>query len=73
MGIMGIVIFVATLILVFFLEMGEPERNWKCSKDMVPFTSDITKIAAVIPNMFVALAFQAVLFPIFKGIQNNNL
>lgn len=71
LGVTGITVFVIALIINFFLEMSEPSRGWVCHVDMVPFADDILAIAAVIPNLMLALAYQMNFFPIFKGMKDS--
>ena len=71
LGVAGITVFVIALIINFFLEMGEPARDWVCHADMVPFADDILGMAAVIPNLMLALAYQMNFFPIFKGMKDS--
>lgn len=67
-GVTGITVFVIALIITFFIELAEPERDWACHVDMVPVGNNPLNMAIVIPNMMLALAYQMNFFPIFKGI-----
>lgn len=66
LGVSGIVLFMACLVITFFDEMGE--RDWKLDHEMQPFPDDWLKVASTIPNIMLALAFQMNFFPIYKGI-----
>jgi amino acid permease len=54
----------------FFVEMIE--RGWQVSPTMYPFPQDWLKFSAVIPNVLLALTFQANFFPIYKGMKDSN-
>lgn len=47
--------------------MSEPQRDWSCHPDLVPFGNDALKMMVVIPNLILALAYQMNFYPIFKG------
>ena len=67
LGVSGIVVFIICLLITFFDEMFEKE--WNLDYEMKPFPTDWLKVATVIPNIMLALAFQMNFFPIYKGIQ----
>lgn len=69
-GIAGIVFFLICLMIHFFVEMIE--RGWQVSPTMYPFPQDWLKFSAVIPNVLLALTFQANFFPIYKGMKDSN-
>jgi amino acid permease len=68
-GVAGIVIFIICLVANFFYQMIE--LNW--TVHMEPFPRDWWKVAAVIPNIMLALAYHMNFFPIYKGILIDNL
>lgn len=68
LGVAGITVFVITLIVTFFAEMGDKDHNWQCNSDVTPFESDLLEMAAVIPNLMLAFGYHMNFFPIFKGI-----
>lgn len=69
LGVSGIVIFMAGLVITFFDTMSE--KDWKLDYEMKPFPEDWLKVASTIPNIMLALSFQMNFFPIYKGIFYN--
>ena len=52
--------------------MSEPDRDWHCHPEMVPFADDAMKIILVVPNIMFALGFHSNFFPVFKGMKLSN-
>lgn len=44
------------------------ERDWVLDEPMEPFPTDWLKVAAVTPNIMLALSYHMNFFPIYKGI-----
>lgn len=69
-GVLGIILFTTCLLAHFVLEMSQ--RGWQVSSTMRPFPKDWLTFASVVPNVLLALTFQANFFPIYKGMKDGN-
>lgn len=65
LGVAGILCFIVCLIINFFNEMAE--RDWVLDQELNAFPQDWLKVAAVTPNIMLALAYHMNFFPIYKG------